>query len=80
MDMESLATSGSHGVFGAIVGWFANLIYMREKFVLKSECKECKAEQTKRFADGDARMQRIEAVQLDTYGMVKEIHGSLSKA
>jgi len=39
MDMESLATSGSHGVFGAIVGWFANLIYMREKFVLKSECK-----------------------------------------
>ena len=76
---EELLTTGSHGFFGAAIGWFANLIYMREKFVSKSECRECKAASNKRFDDGAERMQRIEDKQLETFGLVKEIHGALSK-
>lgn len=55
-------------VIGLIIGWFGNLIYMREKFISKADCDKC----NKSLIE---RLERIDKRSLETYGMVKEMHG-----
>ena len=78
------------GVIGAclglIFGWFGNLLYMREKFIAKDQCSQCKnsaersdAVQIKalegRMVAVELCVQRLFEQSTNNNGMIREIHG-----
>ena len=76
------------GVIGAMVGWFGNLLYMRDKFVSAKACETCKsttvATETIQINALGGRMSAVEECVSDLYkqskenhGMIREIHGIL---
>jgi hypothetical protein len=43
VEMTGAGQGGAIGaILGVVIGWFSNLIYMREKFVSTKSCENCK--------------------------------------
>lgn len=66
-------------VFGVVLGWFGNLIYMRDKFIEKDSCKECKnstsASHSIQIDALQGRMGTMETCVSQLYTQSKENHG-----
>lgn len=88
MSDSSWMTWGEGGLIGAVAGWFANLLYMREKFVSSEECKNCKAglcnSESLSLNSFEGRIKKVEenvnelyGMAKENYGMIKEMHGML---
>ena len=88
MEMSPGEGSVLGGVIGAMVGWFGNLIYMRDKFVSAKQCETCKsttvATETIQINALGGRMTAVEECVGDLFkqskenhGMIREIHGIL---
>ena len=90
--MSDPMSAGEGGVLGAMIGaiitWFANVIYMRDKFISTKQCGDCK---TSSAVTESLKVQALEgrmvAVELcvgdlykqskDNHGLICEIHGML---
>jgi len=90
--MADPMAAGEGGIIGAVIGavvvWFTNIIYMREKFVSAKQCDNCKqatsTTETIQIKGLQDRMGAMEGCVNDLYkqskdnhGMIREIHGWL---
>jgi hypothetical protein len=64
-------------VVSACITWFVNILYMRDRFVSKSECAECKQNSKDRADRIEACLDEQGKQSIETFGLVKEMHGRM---
>jgi hypothetical protein len=88
MEMSPGEGSVLGAVMGVVVGWFSNLLYMKDKFVSTKQCENCKQSsattETILVKGLETRVQSLESCVGDLYkqskdnhGLIKEMHGWL---
>ena len=82
VDMSGAGQGGAIGaVMGTVIGWFGNLLYMRDKFVSTKQCDNCKqsaaATETILVKGLETRVEGLESCVNDLYKQSKENHGMI---